>query len=612
MQKIKKLSDNEARKIAAGEVVERPANIVKELIENSIDAKADIISIYLEDAGKQLVRVVDNGCGMSAEDAKLCFEHHATSKIGSVDDLANLNTFGFRGEALSSISAISKVILITKEIDSSSGVKIELEFGDIISTQEVNCLNGVDLTIQNIFSNVPARLKFLKKSDTEWRQIVQLFQAFCISYKNIHFKLYHDNNLVYNCPPTQDLESRLMQLWDHNFAQNLISFSIEEKNISVFGLTSNHQVERYNRNQIFLFVNGRWIKNQNLSKTLVKSYLNILQPGKFPAAFIFINLPNSEVDINIHPRKEEVQFLYPKKIENIIYDTVKDSLQKNLSKQIKRDVEISTQQLNSFKAASTTTFDFERTPFFESMDDLFSSTFDNTEKKENHFFAATLPTHNDLNHEMQIQQTQHTVFVNHIKPENRRDYNLVGQFKKTYILLEKEEGLVLVDQHAAHERIMYEIFSKKFKDVATVRLIFPTSISLSDKDMETILPYLEMLHNYGIEIEQFGKNQLIIKSVPVYLKDVQLNDLVNQLIGWIEENSILEKNEFLKIINEKLQAQMACKAAVKAGDTLSEEQIYKLLDDLSNTENRFCCPHGRPTSWLIGINEIEKKFKRKN
>ena len=636
MSKIKKLSAQEARKIAAGEVVERPANVVKELVENSIDADAKNISIYLSDAGKALIRVVDDGCGMSEEDAQLCFAHHATSKINSIEDLNYLLTFGFRGEALSSISSVSKVELVTKEKQAIQGISLSLENGEIVSEEPVSCVPGTDITIKDLFYNVPARLKFFKKSDTEWRQILQLFQTFCLAYNHIHFKLYHEDKLIYNCPVTHDLNTRITQLWDHNFAQNMINFVARNEvlDLTISGAISNHQFARFNRGQIIFFVNGRWVKNQNLSKALIKGYLNVLPEGKYPAAFVFISVPQETIDVNIHPRKEEVQFLHANKIETFIKDTTKKSLEGNLSKQINQNIKFadsitpampigepmfvkSQLDANAFVPAASTTFDFEQLPFFEPTDSLNTESnsflyanFNQEQILKEHssnsgdgFQEKNLSKNSD-NSNNDISFSDQQMFI-------QRDYEIIGQFKKTYILLEKEEGLFLVDQHAAHERILYELFSKRFHDVATIQLIFPVIIQMTEDNLNKLLPYLDLLASHGIDADCFAKDQLIIQSTPVYLKDMSLDDFIHQIISWIDEYDSLDKDAFFKAINEKLHAQMACKAAVKAGDILTKEQMVQLLNDLETTENRFTCPHGRPTGWLLSLHEIEKKFKRK-
>lgn len=662
MQKIKKLLAHEAKKIAAGEVVERSANIVKELIENSIDSGATIISIWVNEAGKKLIRIVDNGSGMCNADAIICFERHATSKISTIEDLDKLTTFGFRGEALSSISSISKISLVTKSQDCQNGTRVELEDGQIIKEEEISCCQGTDISVKDLFYNVPARLKFLKQDETEWRQIVNLFQAFCLSYKEIHFKLFHDDKLVYNCPATDDLKNRLVQLWDHNFAQNMIELSFNDisnikegmsakaiakaqaeqlESAQISGLISTHNFFRYNRSQIFFFVNGRWIKNNVLSKSLLKGYLNVLPQDRFPAAFIFLSIDPSQIDVNIHPRKEEIQFLNSKKVEQLIQSNTKKTLESYLSNQIKKNDEV-IESLNSnsrqnesnqiYKLAAQTTFDFEQVPFLESAvpgeaeSDLsaiaeerrleawvdFSQYNSQPQVKSNYQFTENKNGFDNLMGQQLEHQNEVPQFISDVQDKfERKDYELIGQFNKTYILLEKAEGIFIIDQHAAHERVLYELFAKRFYDVATTRLIFPEIITLTEESLNLLSPYFELLHNNGIDAKQISREQLVIESTPVYLKDISFADLIKQFASWIEEYQVLDKKILFKAVNEKLHAQMACKAAVKAGDKLTHEQIYKLLEDLNKTENRFACPHGRPTGWLMSMHEIEKKFKRK-
>ncbi len=596
MSKIKVLAPQEICKIAAGEVVERPANIVKELVENALDAGATQIEIYLVKAGKKAIRIVDNGCGMSPQDAKLCFEHHATSKITSISDLDTISSFGFRGEALSSIAAVSKIELITCERGASAGSQTILHAGQIIAQNPIASPIGTDILITDLFYNVPVRQKFLKQDDTEWRQIAQLFYAFVFDYHNIHFKLYHDDRLVYNCPPVGQLLDRTAQIWEANTASNLLELTASEQSLGlkISGFISNHQVFRYNRNQIFCFVNRRLVKNYSLSKAILKGYSNVLPQDRYPLAILLIDLPSTQVDINVHPRKEEVSFLHARKIESAITSAVKNSLQANLNDQIAKPKDFAASQLvhnfafNKFKAAQAVRFDFDQD----------FNPVNNFAKQDNDYQPQVGVA------KMQNQQSLQATFVS-------RDYEVVGQFKKTYILISNQDGLLLVDQHAAHERVLYEKFRAKFHEVVTVKLMFPIIVNLTPVDLESLSPYLPILQEHGIGIDVFGKNQLIISSTPTYLKQTKLDDLIHELVAWICEHQALDLELFTKKINEHLHAQMACKAAVKAGDVLNNQQMYELLDDLQKTDNRFTCPHGRPTMWSFSLDEIEKKFKRK-
>jgi len=412
--------------------------------------------------------------------------------------------------------------------------------------------------------------------------------------------MFIEGKQVINCPPTKDIISRAAQLWGHTFSENLINIETEkpEARLHITGTITNHQYFRYDRNKIFFFVNKRWIKNYQLSQALLKGYMNVLPPAKYPAAFIFVEIDPIQVDINIHPRKEEVKFLHPRTVAMLLQSTVKTALEHNLSNQLKKTVTISTQNQQQSVPKTFKPIDFDQ--FLKN----------NVQKSD---FSAPTP-------EIKIPEKPkiHTppMAPKPIKIETQaqieqKKYEIVGQFKKTYIILEKDDGLFFVDQHAAHERILYELFSKRFEDVATVQLLFPQIISLKEPAIQLIEKNLDIFKKNGIEIELFGQNQLIVKATPVHIKNIKIDELVRQVVAWIEECQNLDPDEFFKAINERMHAQMACKAAVKAGDALTVEQMAKLLSDLEQIENRLTCPHGRPTGWTLYTHEIEKKFKRR-
>ncbi len=611
MQKIKQLPPHEAQKIAAGEVVERPVNLLKELIENSLDAGATAITLYIEQAGKKLIRVVDNGSGMSPADAKICFHQHATSKLSSVDELTSINSFGFRGEALASIAAVAKVKLITREIEYETGTKLEIEKNKIINEESIGSNPGTDIAVHDIFYNVPARKKFLKKDETEWRQISQLFNAFCLAHPKVHFKIFHENRLINNCPPVQSITERASQLWDRMVKDHLISLPNESSNqISVNGVITNHHFSRYDRNLIYLFVNNRWVKNFELSRALMKGYMNVLQPGKFPAAAIFLTIPRETVDINIHPRKEEVSLLHPVRVSRAIQETIKKALENHLSAQIKKPVaftraEQSREMLLMDASSAVTPTELWRDASNDSMPRR-SFSEDGFPTPEQ--FSVNKPT-SSPDKQMMAQASQQP--ISQVSPEKVFSGIIIGQVHKTYILIDKEDGLYVIDQHAAHERILYELFSKHFEELATIALAFPQTIEFPETDLDLLTPYLEILIKSGITIERFGPTQLIIKATPVHCKRVNLKELIGQMIGWIHQEGNASTEVIKKGLNEQLHAQMACKAAIKAGDVLTHEQMKQLLDDLEKTPNRFSCPHGRPTGWMLSWYDVEKKFKRK-
>ncbi|MDP3889288.1 MAG: DNA mismatch repair endonuclease MutL [bacterium] len=442
MPKIKILPLHEAQKIAAGEVVERPANIVKELIENALDAAATTISVHIEDGGKKLIRVIDTGCGMDVQDAQLCFDKHATSKITHVDALEHINTFGFRGEALASIAAVSKITLITKERDTTEGTKVTVEQNTVIDTQPVSANTGTDIAVHDLFYNIPARKKFLKVRDTEWRHILHLVQAFCLDYPEIHFKLFSDGKQIINCPATQNIRARCAQVWDQHISSDMLTIEAhrEDNTFSILGIITNHQQFRYDRNTIFFFVNKRWVKDFKLSNALLKGYQNVLPHGKYPTACISITVDPTLVDINIHPRKEEVKFMHPRLIEQLIQQTVKQALEIHISANLNpkvmntADMAISTPSTSFFSShpsrsftpynfdPSTSDFAYPSVParqassdkplsatpgMAERMDGELSSVGMTNTKENTHAFAMpdTLLDTQDMRNEMELQKT---------------------------------------------------------------------------------------------------------------------------------------------------------------------------------------------------------------
>jgi len=599
MNKIQKLSPHEAQKIAAGEVVERPANVVKELLENSLDAGATSITIYLENGGKKLIRVVDNGDGMSPADARMSVVHHATSKITTVDQLETLTTFGFRGEALSSIAAISTMTLITKEAHTQEATKLTITHGSIAHEELCAAPQGTDITIDNIFENVPARRKFLKSDETERRVIVQLFQAMCFAYPTVHFKLYHNDTLVHNCPPVRVLE-RIHQLFDTRMHQHMLEAITTEPGLSITAFFSDHQYTRYDRSALFFLVNKRWVKNYKLSQAFIKAYANVLPTGKYPAGVVALTVDTRQVDINIHPRKEEVQFLHPRAIESALTQCIKKALEAKLVKMIQpipptqEPIHIRAPFLLQYDSAEITK-DVRAIPQKPLSNKWYNQ-------------PITSHTHPEYAQHVSNEKGRQETFVT--PTEGAQLSTIIGQVHATYILIETKTGLSLVDQHAAHERILYEQFSQRFHEVSTVQLVFPHVITLKEQDLVTIQEHRALFKEHGIIFEQTSPHQVVVTGIPVPYKNHSVEELIHQVIAWVHELQMLDTQLFFKKITEKLRAQMACKAAVKAGDMLTREKMEALIAALAKTENRLTCPHGRPTHWNISLTDIQKIFKR--
>ncbi len=606
MAKIHRLAPEEAQKIAAGEVAERPANVVKELLENSLDAGATDITIYIEEGGKKLIRITDNGCGMSREDAYLCIEHHATSKITSVNDLASIATFGFRGEALSSIAAVSQMTLITKEASADAGISLFITSGSPPQETIVATNTGTDISVKDLFYNVPARQKFLKSSETEWRAIVQLFQAMCLAHKHVSFKLFHNDRALYTVPKAETLEDRICQVFEPALKNKLIvSESHEERmGLSIKAAVSKPDYTRFDRSQIFYFVNNRWVKNYKLGQALIKGYQGMLQPQRYPAGVLFITLDAPYVDINIHPRKEEVQFLHPRIVTDLIEQTVNESLQhaqENLFRPAQSLPQASTREFTeplpkTFCPSPT------REPYREGHAKVAHQTPPSVENQDAFIKAVTAYfTHEEG---PQVPKETNLTIVSDLQ------YRLIGQIMNTYILIEIEESLVYVDQHAAHERVMYERLRSQFDEIARVRLLFPQVVHLTTSDLDLIEPHLELLQSFGIEAQRMAKTELVINATPLFVKNQSLDDCIKQAIAVLHEHQYLDEADLRKIIQERIHALLSCKAAVKAGDELSDESMHTIISELYSCDNKLTCPHGRPTVWELKTSDLEKKFKR--
>ncbi len=704
MAKIKQLSPLEAQNIAACEAVDRPANVVKELIENALDAGATDITLHLEEGGKKLIRVVDNGCGMSPEDAHMALRHHATSKITSVDDLEHIQTYGFRGEALSSIAAVSRLILTTKEEAALSGTSLTIVQGTIEQESVVAHNTGTDIAVHDLFFNIPARKKFLKTKETEWRAIAHLFHALSLTYQQVSFKVYHDQRLVYTVPAAQNLSDRLAQLFEPALSKNslLIHKTQERMNVKVWGAITESSYVRYDRSHIFVFVNNRWVKNHKLTQALIKGYQGMLPPQRYPAGFLFISLDPVFVDINIHPRKEEVQFLHPRIVEDLIEAAVQEQLEERHAQQLGasrvtptiksparflNEPIISTFGLRPAHNYPANQHDEkQKQTFLDLLDRNFSPSLDklNTQQAPTQAAPQSGPQHmapeqslieqppdaqidlaqphgghlksaaqraselspepageqsessqlaetsseplaleqsasETTEHERLSKDGKHATASSIGSPEpastiaqqqSSLNYRLIGQLQATYIMIETQEGLVLIDQHAAHERIIYERLRTRFDEVARIRLLFPQIISLTRDDVSLFEPYLEILLHFGIDAQRLSDHEIAIQETPVFLKNQSLEESLKQAISVLHEYQYLDHAELKKIMHERVHAHLSCKAAIKAGDELSTASMHELIKDLYSSDNKLTCPHGRPTLWQLGTSDIQKRFKR--
>ena len=444
--------------------------------------------------------------------------------------------------------------------------------------------------------------------------MVQLTHAFCLAYPNIQFTLLHEEQQNLKSVPTDTLADRAVQLWQQHHPDTLLEIGVEKDNsIHITGVISDRHTMRYDRGGIFIFVNKRWISSRTLTRALMNGYQNVLPPGRFPYAAIDITIDPRLVDVNVHPRKEEVSFLHPRALEQLLTKAVKEALESQVASQITGKPT----SIPTWTPSAATTPPKTFTPF--DFDSLPQSIEKETQPAAAEQATSNSPVINTPNQEKMApkisgasQTSEHTPPIPHaqqttIPAYDKAPINIIGQFAKTYILVQQQDGILFVDQHAAHECILFELFKKRFEELPTIQLAFPQIVTLTTDDMQILTPHLETFTQNGIHIEQFGDDQLVVSATPIHLKHASMQELVRYTAGWIKEHN----DASVESVHRALRAQMACKAAVKAGDVLDHQKMEQLLRDLETTDNRLTCPHGRPTTWFVRLDEIERKFQRR-
>lgn len=598
MSTIHVLPPHQAQKIAAGEVIGRPAHVVKEIIENALDAQARTITLHINDAGKTLIRLVDDGIGMSPQDAAMCFLPHATSKIRTLEDLVTLTSFGFRGEALASIAAVARVTLLSKthQQRDSLGTQVTIDEYGGVHTQPAACLPGSDLSIRELFYNTPARKKFLKRDETEWNQIEQIFVAFALGNPAIHFKLFRDEKLILNAPATpNDHTTRIRQVWGEPFALQLTPLvsKHQESYIQLEGLIGVHQFWRYNKDAILLFVNNRLVSNRELTKAVLAGYQNVLPPQRFPAACLFIWVNPHDIDVNVHPQKSEVLFTHPQKAATL----VRDAIVYTLEERHRRLLQPATTTYSAPLITPTT--HLETTPLPASVQAPLHETAWSVAPGWHEtppLFAPELP--------VAMTHTQHVL-------ARTPSYRIIGQLMNTYIVLEHEQSCIILDQHAAHERILYEKFKKDFSHVASVTLVTPVLLTMSEHHISILLTHSTAIAQHGFHLKHIGQHQVAITSTPPEFARLAPHSVINELVELLDTQTVATEDMVRMSIHEHMHSHRACKAAVKAGDVLTHETMQRIITDLYACDNRYICAHGRPTIWEITQASLEKQFRRK-
>ncbi len=603
--KIQRLPDNVINQIAAGEVVERPASIVKELIENSIDAKADHIIVKIENAGSTLIQIIDNGIGMNAEELKLAFKEHTTSKIRNITDLNTLKTLGFRGEALASIASVAKIEAESNDGRNANKLIINNNTYKITKTA-IN--KGTSIKIKDIFYNIPVRKKFLRSPQTEFKHIQDIFIKHAIINPQIHFELFSNSKQIFNLPKTNKLETRINDIWPKKFKNKLIKINYTA-NLNINGLLGHPDIAGKNVKQWqFIYINNRPIKSDLISKAIKDAYLSSIYKDFYPIFFINIALNPHDIDINIHPRKNEVKFMNTGKIYSIVKQASQVTLENFLQNSVKHTFSSNINNVNNFPPSgikkATPNRSYSQANFLSNPTKL-----NETKKgyhKKSEIEQSLNFSKNLLNPILENKQdTQQTELLN--KKEVFNGDETSQQFFKTYILLERDDKLLFIDQHAAHERINYEKIMTKFENGENIQaqdLLVPKTLELAPAEFQIIINLKKDLMKIGIYIEKFGVNTISLKAMPTIFKNFNFENFVNELL-----QTKIQKININRIMH-KIVATMACHGSIRAGQKLQKEQIRDIVINLFKCKKPYTCPHGRPIVWEITKYEIEKKFKR--
>jgi len=614
-RKIEKIKH--AEKIAAGEVVERPANIVKELVENSIDADAREIRIIVKRAGKSSIQVIDDGIGISPEEIELAFGRHTSSKIRSIEDLDTLSTLGFRGEALASIAAVSQVEIISRIAENELGVHLKLDGGKLVSKREISCPVGTDIKVTNIFYNIPARQKFLKSDRTELGHITDCIQRYALAYPKLHFIYRHEDLDILNCPADNDLKTTVFHIYGKKVAQFMEPIHFEEKYalFRVSGLLGHPQIARKDRNSSSLFINHRYIISDTLFRAIKEAYKGILMTSVYPFFVLFLELDPAKIDFNVHPKKLEARFEDEEFVYNRFYNIIRNFIEDTF---ITKEAKYIQPELNKYVAP-------EKPP---SIDKEYAELHSEPKKAEELVTKSVIHIQEpvQLNLSDQIVKSKKSseripeslLREKYIIRENFPSLRLIsstGQLSNDiYIVLEGvnengEAGLYLMDQHAASERINKEFFLKIYESSKTSKqqLISPLKIDVAPSEKYFLEENLDEIRKLGFGFEHFGGNTFILRDVPTIMGKVPEVNLIKEMIGDITE---IGKDKSFEDVKEQIINYIACHRSIRGGDKLSLKDIRKLINDLANCKDPYHCAHGRPTLRFFSYKELDKLFKR--
>ncbi len=607
--RIKILPDNLANKIAAGEVVQRPESVVKELLENSIDANSSSIELIVKQAGKSLIQVCDDGSGMTEEEVLLCIQKHATSKISSLEDLEAIKTLGFRGEALSSIASVSQLEIKTKIRESELGTLLKVESDNEITTEKVSASDGTCISVKNIFYNIPARRKFLKTDTTELKHIIDTFNRIALAHPDISFRFYNSDNIVFDYP-SGSLEKRIEQVFADNMMDALIPVNEVTDYLSIIGYLGKPSIFKKSKGEQFLFLNKRYVVNKNINHAVFAAFENVLEKGDYPFFILFLSIDPARVDVNIHPSKLEVKFDDEKDVYNFVLSVIRKSIgTHDLVPTMAFETSESKNEKLSFNPfTAVKQNDFTDRPVFnrresrektsvtdEEIDLVFGSLTKNIISGKEETTEQSL---RDSNFDRQVERASST----------DTETTTITQLHNKYILSQIKTGLMIIDQHAAHERILYEKALARLEANMpfSQQLLFPIKIQFDLASYEILKELDPMVTKLGFRLKYLPKSYILIEGVPDDIKSGSEEKILREFI------SEYMSNQTQKQLEEKdnISKSYSCKAAIKAGDKLSEKEMRLLIDQLFATTMPYVCPHGRPIVIKISLEEFDRRFGR--
>ncbi|MGG2186236.1 DNA mismatch repair endonuclease MutL [Bacillus altitudinis] len=631
MAKIIQLSDDLSNKIAAGEVVERPASVVKELVENAIDASSTVIEIDVEEAGLSSIRIIDNGVGIDAEDCKLAFQRHATSKIKDENDLFRVRTLGFRGEALPSIASVSHLEMKTSTGE-GAGTHLALQGGKIISEKKTSGRRGTEIVVTNLFYNTPARLKYMKTVHTELGNISDVVNRIALAHPEVSIRLRHQGKVLLQTNGNGDVRHVLAAIYGTAVAKKMLPLHVQSLDFEVKGYISLPEVTRASRNYMSSVVNGRYVKHFPLVKAIHEGYHTLLPIGRHPITFIEMKMDPILVDVNVHPSKLEVRLSKEQELHELIKQGIKDVFQKqqlipsaSVPKKAPMPAAVKNEQQSlSFDSKQTMNSRME-TPVSYEPDSLASAVYETSQNDtygvcEPESTEATLPASEETFDHVYVEESaasheQHDeVILEDSAAQHQAESERVpvmypiGQMHGTYILAQNERGLYIIDQHAAQERIKYEYFREKVGDIEqeVQEMLVPLTFHYSKNDMLIIEEHIDILAKVGVFLEPFGSGSYIVRSHPQWFPKGEEAELIEEIIQQVLD----EKRVDIKKLREEAAIMMSCKGSIKANRHLRHDEIKALLDELRQTQDPFTCPHGRPIMIHHSTYEMEKMFKR--